>query len=215
MRNLNIQRQIQKSKRNENTVIPSTSDIRKIVGASNRFGNRGIKNQQFTTFEIFDYLPLTAGTGTFNFFQNVNTRQFPFTNIQENRLQVGETMVINRVWFTLITIVPATNPVQIASVQTYEQAGLTALYMSQFNWLNDNNRVIKDLSLTNMQAEFNRKGWSTDNNVFHLETEITIQPLIRFACQLQKVAQAVVPANTFLGCHAGGVGTLLAPKTTY
>jgi hypothetical protein len=31
--------------------IPSSSEIRKIVGASNRFGNPGIQNQQLTTME--------------------------------------------------------------------------------------------------------------------------------------------------------------------
>jgi len=215
MRNFNMRKNISKAPQGNNSVMPSTAEIRKIVGASNRFGNKGIKNQQLTTFEIFDYLPLTAGENVYNFFQNVNTRQFPFTNIQENRLQVGETMVINRIWFSIITIIKDTSPVQIASVQTFEQAGLTAIYLSQFTWTNDNNRVLKDLSLTNQQAEFNRKGWNTDNNVFHLETDITIQPLIRFMCPLHKVAQAIVPENSFIGCHVAGVGTLLAPKTTY
>jgi len=207
MRQFNMRRQAGK----KSSVIPSTSEIRKIVGAANRFGNPGIKNQQLTTFEIYDYLPLLSGAQSYKFFQNVNTRSFPFTNIQENRLQVGETMVINRVWFTIFsTLAGVAQP-----VVTIEQAGLGGLYISQFSWLNDNNRVIKDLSLTNQQAEFNRKGWSTDNNVFHLETDITIQPLIRFICELQTPNVGVIGDNVFIGCHAAGVGTLLAPKTTY
>lgn len=213
MRNLNIRRQMHGKPHHKESVIPSTSEIRKIVGASNRFGNKGIKNQQLTTFEIFHYLPFTGNAGIYEFFRNVNTVAFPFANIQENRLQVGETMVINRIHFTVATINPAT--LAVSGVQTLEQAGLTGTYLSQFSWLNDNNRVIKDLSLTQMQAEFNRKGWSTDNNVLHLETDITIQPLIRFVCQLQATQSPAAPANLFIGCHASGVGTLLAPKTTY
>jgi len=199
-------------RQSKGNVIPSSSEIRKIVGAANRFGNPGIKNQQLTSFEIFHYLPLTSNS-TLNFFEKVNTAVFPLANIQENRLQVGETMVINRIYFTIATINPATQ--EVSNILTIEQAGLNGLYLSQLNWLNDNNRVIKDLSLTNMQAEFNRKGWSTDNNVLHLETDITIQPLIRFVCQLRTTLIAAVPTNAFIGCHASGVGTLLAPKTTY
>ncbi len=212
MRNLNMRKQMQKG-RHQESVIPSSSEIRKIVGASNRFGNKGIKNQQLTTFEIFHYLPMVAAANTYNFFQNVNTSGFPFANIQENRLQVGETMVINRIHFTVAVIDPLTKIV--SNIVTLEQAGVTGFYLSQMSWANDNNRVIKDLSLTQMQAEFNRKGWSTDNNVLHLETDITIQPLIRFVCQLQSVGIPAVSENTFIGCHASGVGTLLAPKTTY
>lgn len=210
MRNLNMRKQMQKG---QHSVIPSTPEIRKIVGAANRFGNKGIKNQQLTTFEIFHYIPMTASASTLEFFRNVNTAQFPFSNIQENRLQVGETMVINRIYFTIAVIDPITKVV--TTILTLEQAGMTGAYLSQMSWLNDNNRVIKDLSLTNMQAEFNRKGWSTDNNVLHLETDITIQPLIRFVCQLQTTGLPAIPVNAFIGCHASGVGTLLAPKTTY
>ena len=187
----------------------ASNAIRKMVATADKFGNSGIKNQQLTTFEIFDYLPYAPGT-TLKFFQNVSTRQFPFANIQENRLQVGESMVIKRIWFTVATQMGG----NITNIQTFEQAALSGQYLSQLTWNNDNNRVIKDLSLTNMQAEFNRKAWSTDNNVFHLETDITIQPLVRFTASLNMLTGAEVK-NIFIGCHAGGVGTLLAPKGTF
>jgi len=195
-------------------VIPSSSEIRKIVGASNRFGNPGIKNQQLTTMEVFHYLPV-ASNQTLDFFRNVNTAVFPFSNIQENRLQVGETMVINRIYFDVIEVVNSTGAV--ATVGTLETL-FPGAYLSQFSWLNDNNRVIKELSLTNMKPAHNRKGWNTNNDVFHLETDITVQPLIRFICQLQ-IPVCTIPANAgstyYIGCHAQGTGTLLAPKTTY
>lgn len=205
------------------SVIPSSSEIRKIVGASNRFGNPGIKNQQLTTMEIFHLLPIGVPGGavangtTLDFFRNVNTAVFPDSNIQENRLQVGETMVINRVHFTLVGKDSKGN---ILSETTFGAGTLAPLYYSQFSWLNDNNRVLKTLSLTNMQPEFNRKGYNEFNNVFHLETDITIQPLIRFVCQLELPGVPVLPTVTdvatwYIGCHASGTGTLLAPKTTY
>lgn len=195
--------------------IPSTSEIRKIVGASNRFGNQGIQNQQLTTMEVFHYLPLASNV-TLDFFRNVNTAIFPFSNIQENRLQVGETMVINRIYFDLIEVENATN--SITDVSTIEVTA-PPVYLSQFSWLNDNNRVIKELGLTNMKPAHNRKGWNELNDVFHLETDITIQPLIRFICQLQLPVFTPPVAREgftwYIGCHAQGTGTLLAPKTTY
>jgi hypothetical protein len=195
-------------------VIPSSSEIRKIVGASNRFGNPGIKNQQLTTMEVFHYLPVASNV-TLDFFRNVNTAQFPFANIQENRLQVGETMVINRIYFDIIRVVDATG--EISLVSTLETS-LPGAYLGQFSWLNDNNRVIKEIGLTNMKPAHNRKGWNEVNDVFHLETDITVQPLIRFVCQVQ-LPVITLPVTTgatyYIGCHAQGTGTLLAPKTTY
>lgn len=208
-RNLNNQRLRNQQAMNNRTITTSNTSINKLVNASNRFGNKGIKNQQLTTFEIYDYLPYAPGS-TLNFFNGVNARSFPLTNITENQLQVGESMIIKRIWFTVATLTSGL----VTSITTLEQSSLTGQYLSQFSWFNDNNRVLKGLSLTNMQAEFNRKGWSTDNNVFHLETDISIQPLVRFTCQLQQVAGAAV-ANTLIGCHVGGLGTLLAPKGTY
>lgn len=205
----NFNRVAPRRQQNSSRVQTQNTAIKKLVNASDRFGNPGIKNGQLTTTEIYDYLPYIPGT-TLTFFENVNTRTFPFTNISQNELQVGESMIIKRIWFTVATVVAGV----LTTIQTFEQAGLTAQYLSQFSWFNDNNRVIKPISLTNLQAEFNRKGWSTDNNVFHLETDISIQPLVRFTSQLKLVSGPVV-ANLFIGCHIGGLGTILAPKGTY
>ena len=195
----------------------ANNTLKKIVSASNNFGNKNIADQQISTREIYDYLPLVNVAGSvYEFFKNVKNRQFPFTNIEDNQMQVGEAMTIKRIWFTLLTQDISTGA--FVSVDTFENAGIMGLYLSQFSWLNDNNRVLKNLSLTNEQAEFNRMAWSNVNNVFHLETDITIQPLIRFQCNLQSPL-VVVPAhdttNLFIGCHVEGTGTLFAPKHTY
>ena len=191
--------------------------IKKIVSASDNFGNTNIKKQQMSTREIFDYLPIVNTAGqVYEFFKNVKNRQFPFTNIEDNQLQVGESMTIKRVWFTFMVVDKVTKA--IVSVETFASAGVNGFYMSQFSWLNDNNRVLKNLSLTNEQPEFNRNAWSNVNNVFHLETDITIQPLIRFQCNLQQPLTTLAPSDTqdfFIGCHTEGTGTLFAPKHTY
>lgn len=197
-------------------VITGNSRIRKLVGATNRFGNPGIKNQQLTSFEIFHYLPFSGTKGTYNFFENVNAASFPFANIQENRLQVGESMIIQRLHFTIATIDTSapTDPI-ISDVQSFQEAGFDGLYLSQLNWLNDNNRVVKEISLTSMQPEFNPHAYNNVNNSLRMDTDISIQPLLRFVAQLRVSSTPGVVTNLFIGCHATGTGTLLAPKTTY
>jgi len=196
------------------SVIPSDSNIRKLVGASNRFGNRGIKNQQISTFEIYDYLPWTGNAkATLNFFENVNTRQFPLTNINSNQLQVGESMIIDRLHFTVMTYNATTGIV--SALTDFQTAGIEGAYSGQLNWFNDNNRVLKNLSLTNMEPQFNKAGWSNINNSWHLDTKISMQPLVSFVCQLKLPAVTAEALSLYIGCHAIGVGTLLAPKTTY
>ena len=211
-RQFNINRNVrafQKPAQSNAPVNTANNNIRKLVDASRGFGNPGIKNGQFSTIELYDYLPYVPAS-TLTFFENVNTRQFPFTNLSENQLQVGEAMVIKRIWFTMVTTVAGV----ITNIRTFEQGAIPGQYLAQFAWFNDNNRVIKPMSLTNAQAEFNRNGWSTDNNVLHLETDITIQPLVRFTCQLKLIPGAAI-ADTYIGCHVGGLGTLLAPKRPY
>lgn len=191
-------------------MVASNTSIAKIAQTSKRFGNKGIRDQQFSTVEIFHYLPFDGRT-TFNFFDKVNTANFPFANISENKLQVGESMTIREMWFTLAT---SAGGGVITSVQNFNSAGFDGLYLSQLNWLNDNNRVLKNKGLTDTKADFNDLGFSNVNNVLHLKTEITIQPLLTFVANLQTPGY-VAPVNVFIGCHVKGTGTLLAPKAVY
>jgi hypothetical protein len=195
----------------------ANSTIKKLVSASDNFGNTNMKQQQLSTREIFDYLPFVNTNGNvYEFFKNVKNRQFPFTNIEDNQMQVGESMTIKRMWFTFMIKKISTG--EILSVSTFDAVGVSGFYLSQFSWLNDNNRVLKNLSLTNQQPEYNRNAWSNVNNVFHLESDITIQPLIRFQCNLQAPLINLAPVDDqqfFIGCHTEGTGFLFAPKHTY
>ena len=85
--------------------ITNVTPQSKAVNVNNKFGNTNIKNQQGTTRVLFDTLPLDGRT-EFRFFENSNTRTLPYTNLTAdgNRLQVGETFVIQKIYFQILNI---------------------------------------------------------------------------------------------------------------
>jgi hypothetical protein len=86
-------------------VISQITPQQKAVAVNNRFGNTNIKGQQGTTRVIYDSL-LLDGSTELRFFENAASRQYPFTNIgsEGNRLTVGETFVIQKIYFGLINV---------------------------------------------------------------------------------------------------------------
>ncbi len=68
----------------------------KIPQVTGKMGIKGIANMQGTTRIIYDSIKLanTTTVSAIQFFENVNTRKFPFANIPENKLQVGETIAM-------------------------------------------------------------------------------------------------------------------------
>ena len=78
---------------------------RKIVTVNNAQGAKNINQQQGTTRIIYDSLPLVNGVNpkqTLRFFEGVNSRVFPFTNLTENKLQIGESIALQRFTFFLM-----------------------------------------------------------------------------------------------------------------
>ena len=80
----------------------------KAVSVNRRFGNTNVKKQQGSSVELYDTLPLSiaqAGQGTtLRFFEDAQTRTFPDTNLENsNQLSVGETLVTENIYFTIIT----------------------------------------------------------------------------------------------------------------
>ena len=82
----------------------------KAVAVNDKFGNSGIKKQQGSTVIKYDTLPLDGRT-EFRFFEESNQRNFPLSNTgaDGNKLGVGNSMVIERVYLTVGTYNPTTN----------------------------------------------------------------------------------------------------------
>jgi hypothetical protein len=200
------------------TVTTDSRGIAKLVTAAQRQGNPGIAKQQITELEIYDYLPLTSSAGfqTLRFFENVRTRQFPFTNLSENKLQPGEMMILKRIWFTIMTTAAADPDEQVLNVETFASFGLPGLSASQMNWYNDNTRVVKNKSLVSFRPEFNKGAFNQNMNVLELNSEITIPTQVAFMAELLIPAITFVSEDSvFIGMHCEGIGTILNPKNPY
>lgn len=188
----------------------------KIAMVGNKIGNSGLKNNQGSTQEVYDYIDVTSTIGskqTLRFFESVNTKSFPLTNIQQNQLGVGEALSIQWVAFSRIEEVIATGAVtnQTALLNT-----VSGLALSQFSVLLDNSRIIKLNSLTRANSQFNPKGATSTNYLWYPDTDLTLPPQISFTAEL------TIPANSdtapqgskvYYGIHLMGTGAILNLKT--
>jgi hypothetical protein len=189
----------------------------KLALVNNKLGNPSLKKNQGSTFEIYDYIEVTSTIGTnqvLRFFGSVNTKTFPFTNIQQNQLQVGEALAVEYIALTRLEITTAGGVDKLTSQTSL--LTVTGLALSQFSLLLDNSRILKNNSLTRANTIFNPKGHTGTNNLFYPDTDLTIPPQISFTAELQ------TPANTdaagenkkvFYGCHLFGTGAILNLKT--
>ena len=103
--------------------IQSVTPQGKMVAVNNKFGNTNIRNQQGTTRVIYDSLPLDGRTN-FRFFETANVRTAPLTNIgsEGNRLEVGSTFTIEKIYLNAVTYDAANNTI------TASLNGLTFLH---------------------------------------------------------------------------------------
>lgn len=203
----------------------------KIGAVGAKFGYKGIDKQQGTTRVIYDYIPFDGRT-LFEFFAEVNTKQFPFTNLNENKLQVGEAISVQRMFLAIITTNAETGDV-ISSMEI-QQSGLSGLYRADLNFQIDTQIVMKPINVQSFQPQFNyASNWGalaiafnpspptpgvvtslTGNAVKHADTLIVIPPLVQF--QFNMKTDGYVPvANLYLGLTIEGVGAILSAKGTF
>jgi hypothetical protein len=194
--------------------ISNLTPQQKAVGVNNKFGNTNIKGQQGTTRVIYDSLPLDGST-ELRFFENAGSRQYPFTNIgsEGNRLTVGETFVIQKVYFGLIGLDPDTK----AFLDFTALNGIVETYkMGEWSFLLANSQVIKQVTFSMFCA-----GSSTVINpanavdeTFNTFTDIVIPPLLEYVLTY-RIAPYVADANKRLVCFMEGTAGIIAPQTTF
>lgn len=211
----------------------------KIPQVTAKMGIKGIQNQQGTTRVIYDSIKLanTTTNTIITFFENVNTRKFPFANIPENKLQVAETIALQRFSFGIITV-DVTNPAVPLLRSINPLAHLVefqSLYRSDLSFAIAQDTVVKKLPIHAMYAPFNKDsrfiGQETFGNnpgaigsfekphdVFHFDNAIVIPPQIEFTAQLQ-VTPITLPVAPNVEYHlcltCEGLGSLFAPKSNY
>ena len=210
----------------------------KIPNVTKNLGIKGIQNQQGTTRIIYDSIKLenTSTNSAIVFFENVNTRKFPFSNVPENKLQVGETIAMQRFSLSVIEVditIP-TAPKVISQNPLAYKLELQSLYRSDLSIAIAQDTVVKKLPIHAMYAPLNKDsrfmgsevfGNETSttsvekpHDVFHFDNPIVIPPQIEFTATLQ-VTPITVPAFPTREFHLcltiEGLGSLFAPKSNY
>lgn len=130
---------------------------RKIVQVNDRLGNKGVSKDQGTSRTIYDAVQLATTTTNTQLilFENAKTRQFPLTNLQENKLQVGETIAMQRFSFYVIECTSATTNA-LGIMPLYFFAQFQRLYAATFDFYIGQDWVIKKKPLADMYAPFNK-----------------------------------------------------------
>lgn len=188
----------------------------KIVTVNDSFGNPGVKKQQGSTIEIWDFIKLEATKRTYEFFQDVKTKQFPFTNLSDNKLQPQESFVMERGYFTILSIDNATgNIVAQRALALTTDPGFAAGQLQQYI---DNSRIMKLLPMRSFFPEFNAEADHALCAVKEFDTQLTLPPLIEFKTQVDFPAgfyTATEGRTDYLGYTLGGPGSLFAPKANF
>ena len=195
-------------------VISQITPQQKAVAVNNRFGNTNIKGQQGTTRVIYDSLPLDGST-ELRFFENAASRQYPFTNIgsEGNRLTVGETFVIQKIYFGLINTDADTG----AFLEYLSIPGSGDQFETgEWSFLLANSQVIKQIPFSvfcnNAFTVINPS--NSNDQTFNTFTDIVIPPLLEYVLTY-RIAPYAAEANTRLVCFMEGTAGIIAPQTTF
>ena len=195
-------------------VISNITPQQKIVGVNNKFGNTNIKNQQGTTRVLFDSLPLD-GTTELRFFENSASRQYPFTNVgaEGNRLNVGETFVVQKVYFGVILTDADTG--SYANFETLNTHGVSNWGNGEWSFLIANSQVIKQLPFEScFQQSLAVTAVNGNDEAFSTFTDIVIPPLLEFVLTY-RIPTYTPEENARLVCFIEGTAGILAPQTTF
>lgn len=184
----------------------------KLLSVNKKLGNIGIRGQQGTTRQIYDGI-LIEGQTLYRFFRDAKSKKFPFTNLNENRLAVGETMAVERAYFMVAIFDSA------GSVLNLESAFFTNnnFTFGDFNFTIGTSEVIKPIKMTSFGATFNKNATFENYTNFEFDTQLVIPPLLEFesVLELPVGVAADVSNDAFLFMVLEGVGSLIAPKTTF
>lgn len=203
----------------QENIITRMTPQKKIIGVNNKFGNTGIKKQQGTTRAIYDSLPIDGRT-EYRFFEEANTRAFPFTNMSSdgNKLGVGSAMVVERAFFSVI-VTDGLDPFGITQIYSIEEYAAVlgptahAIQVGEFSIEIANSQVLKQLSVLSFDSLFNKSAEFNGNVNFEFDTQIVISPLLEFVMKLRAYNHASVE-NTFLRLTVEGTGAIISPRTT-
>ena len=202
--------------------IQSVTPQGKMVAVNNKFGNTNIRNQQGTTRVIYDSLPLDGRTN-FRFFETANVRTAPLTNIgsEGNRLEVGSTFTIEKIYLNAVTYDAANNTITASLNGLTFAAGDTAVPFAtgELDFFIANSQVIKQLPTSFVNGpNFNPTANNTNDHAFGFATDIVIPPLLEYIANLRTTSYATgadLQGYTHIQCFIYGTAGIIAPQTTF
>lgn len=186
----------------------NTTPQAKIAGVNARQGNPNQSLMQGSSRTLIDALPANAAT-TLRFFENCNLRTFPETNLSSNKLEVGESVAIQRISFLRYI-----NTAGVITGVTTLAASIPEAQLGQFTIQIANNRVLKRFGMQLINPAVNAMAQQASNTGIIFDTYIVIPPLQEFVVELQLPAYAAV-ANAHIQCIIHGSAGILNPRTTY
>lgn len=184
----------------------------KIAGVNTKFGNRGIKKQQGTTRVIYDTLTLTTGVPNYRFFEGVNTRTFPATNVGQsgNGLQVGESLSIDRMYLSIVLVdVISGDVVSVSNLTARPDIGIGEVSIKIANTI-----VLKPIPLSSFDSIYNKSSNFGGHANFEFDTNLILPPLLEFVVEVRTLV-SVGTVLSSLRLTIEGVGAILAPRATF
>lgn len=189
--------------------------VQQIMGVNAILGNTAVKDMQGTTRAIYDIVQAEGNRATF--FETVASRQYPFTNISQNRFEVGETLAIESIALLLLEDGLQTNEDSVR----HPFLALGVNPSMNLDFYIGNQRVLKNLDLSYMVnglGNTNPGQIAVDASsfqapaVFRLETPLVIVPQVEFYATLQ-FPVSVNQINFALILQ--GTGTLLNTQNNF
>ncbi len=188
--------------------------VNKFLEATRKLGAQ-MDQDQGTTRIIYDTTGLSVGLTSYSFFNEVTSKNFPATNLDQNRFQPGEGMVIKE-----ISLVDLNSQVNFST---------TTLSLSVIDFYIGNNRVLKGLPLTAFStiAALNVFNRTTQNlngqnqpdipTAIRLRTNLVIPPMVQFRCDIRfpVAIGAGSPNQVNIKMAVKGYGKLFNPNANY
>lgn len=192
-------------------VLPKAGTLtpqQKLIAVNQAVGNTHIAKMQGTTRIIFHFLPLN-GAQQFNFFKQLNKYAFPYTNLDQNKLTSGESMVLQRAYLAVMIVDPVTGGV--TDIKGVSAAGFEAINAGLLQFTTANQVILKDFFTGSMKSVFNKSSKFLNQESYHFDTLQTLLENIEFYATLQVTPYTAV-ANAYLGYVVEGVGSIVNLK---
>jgi hypothetical protein len=188
---------------------------RKAIGINDKFGNKGIKQQQGSTVIKYDTLRLDGST-ELRFFQGSANRSYPLSNTGSdgNKLGVGNSMVVERSYLTLIEYSVERPELVVAITPLSLITPIQELLLAEFGFSIANTEVIKTVPVLSWLPEFNKVSENALNTNFEFDTQVVVPPLLEYIAtiRLPKYTASTIYA---LRLTIEGTGAIISPRATF